>query len=140
HERLARREQRERSRVEEGCRELGGGEERLPRLRPVDDVGHHEERDEDEAECDRRVLRQQPLSRAEASLGRRDLGRRRTHARRLCRIARPPIITTTMISEPWITCAQFWSTPLRMSVVFTSVTTNAAAIGPIRPPTPPTRE
>ena len=37
-------------------------------------------------------------------------------------------MTTTMISVPWITCAQFWSTPFRIRIVFTSVTTNAAAM------------
>ena len=47
-------------------------------------------------------------------------------------------MTTRTISVPWITCAQFWSTPLRIMIDLTSVSTNAAAIGPIRPPMPPT--
>src|SRR5262249_11881207 len=57
-----------------------------------------------------------------------------------CRSARPPAIITSTISTPWITCAQFWSTPLMISTVFPSVSTNPAAIGTASPPTPPSSD
>src|SRR5262249_22053238 len=108
-----------------------------PVLRAVDDVGQHEETDEHERQDDRRVVREQAPQVAAANR----LGQRR-HPPLLpfCRMARPPIITTSTISVPWMTCAQFWSTPLMIRIVFTSVSTTAAAIGPIRPPTPPSSD
>src|SRR5581483_2878818 len=106
-------------------------------LRAVDDVGDDEEPDEDQREQERGVFPEQPTQLAA------DLRLRQGRHPPLLpfwRIARPPTITTSTISVPWTTCAQFWSTPLMIRIVFTSVRTNAAAMGPSNPPTPPRSE
>ena len=79
-----------------------GGEERLARLRTVDDVGRDEERDEDARQHGSRIGGER-LTHVEALRARGGLA----HPPDLpfCRIASPPIITTSTISDPWITCA-----------------------------------
>ena len=127
-ERLAGGDQAEHRRVEERRRELLRRQEGVPGLDAVDDVRRDEEADEDEREHDRRVVAEQA---SDVDVRVDGHGRRR-HVPDFpfCRSASPPIMITRTISVPWITCAQFWSTPLMISSVFTSVRTNAAAIGP----------
>src|SRR5262249_24259998 len=114
-------------------------QERVPVLDAVHDVGDHEEADEDEREDDCGVVAE------ELGGGRPPPAlalRLDAHPPVLpfCRSASPPTIITPTTIAPWITCAQFWSTLLMIRIVLISVSTNAAAIGPTRPPTPPSSE